>query len=90
MKSFSFVAGALAMIAAGSFLPAPAAAAGCLKGAVVGAVAGHYAGNHGVLGAGAGCVIGRHEANKDAKMRDQQNDHRYGNAGSLDDTRRAP
>ena len=40
-----------------------AEAKGCLKGAVVGGVAGHVAG-HGVLGAAAGCVIGRHNANK--------------------------
>ena len=41
-----------------------AEAKGCLKGAVVGGAAGHYAGHHGILGAVAGCVIGRHEANK--------------------------
>jgi hypothetical protein len=46
----------------------PADAKGCLKGALVGGVAGHYAGHHGVLGAAAGCVIGRHEANKRARM----------------------
>ena len=45
----------------------PADAAGCLKGAAVGGVAGHVAGGHGLLGAGAGCVIGRHEANKSAR-----------------------
>jgi hypothetical protein len=50
-----------------------AEAKGCLKGAVVGGVAGHIAGHHGVLGAAAGCVIGRHEAAK----RDQvQTDNR--------------
>ena len=42
-------------------------AKGCLKGAAVGGVAGHLAGHHGVLGAGAGCVIGHHEANKSAQ-----------------------
>jgi hypothetical protein len=47
----------------------PAPAAGCLKGAVVGGVAGHYVGHHGLLGAGAGCLIGRHEANKHARER---------------------
>jgi outer membrane lipoprotein SlyB len=41
-----------------------AEAKGCLKGAAVGGVAGHYLGHHGLLGAAAGCVIGRHEANK--------------------------
>ncbi len=39
-------------------------AKGCLKGAAVGGVAGHVAGHHGLLGATAGCVIGRHRANK--------------------------
>lgn len=51
---------------------APAQAAGCLKGAAVGGVAGHVAGNHGVLGAGAGCVIGHHEANKHAHQQQMQ------------------
>ena len=44
----------------------PAPAAGCLKGAVIGGVAGHYAGHHGLLGAGAGCLIGHDEAKKHA------------------------
>jgi hypothetical protein len=39
-------------------------AKGCIKGAVIGGVAGHYAGHHGLLGAAAGCLIGRHEAKK--------------------------
>lgn len=43
-------------------------AKGCIKGAIVGGVAGHYAAHHGVLGAAAGCVIGRHEANKRARL----------------------
>jgi hypothetical protein len=47
----------------------PANAAGCLKGAVVGGVAGHYLANHGWLGAAAGCVIGRHQANRYARTR---------------------
>lgn len=47
----------------------PAHAKGCLKGAVIGGVAGHYAGHHGLLGAGAGCIIGHHEANKHARER---------------------
>ena len=46
----------------------PASAAGCLKGAAVGGVAGHVAGHHGLLGAAAGCVVGRHEANKHARQ----------------------
>jgi hypothetical protein len=47
-------------------------AKGCLKGAVVGGTAGHFAGHHGILGAAAGCVIGRHQANKRAPMQDNQ------------------
>jgi uncharacterized protein YcfJ len=43
---------------------APAAEAkGCIKGAIVGGIAGHIAG-HGKVGAVAGCIIGRHEANR--------------------------
>ena len=49
-----------------------AEAKGCLKGAAVGGVAGHVAGHHGVLGAAAGCVIGRHEANKRDRMQTNQ------------------
>jgi hypothetical protein len=55
-------------------------AKGCLKGAVVGGTAGHFAGHHGVLGAAAGCVIGRHEANKRARMQNSQT--RQGGAAS--------
>ena len=71
----------LALAVAIVFLsPTLAPAAGCLKGAVVGGVAGHYAGHHGLLGAGAGCLIGRHEANKHARERAEQersNDRGY-------------
>ncbi len=42
-------------------------AKGCIKGALIGGAAGHYAGHHGVLGAAAGCLIGRHEAKKHAR-----------------------
>jgi uncharacterized protein YcfJ len=41
-----------------------AQAKGCIKGAIVGGIAGSVAG-HGKVGAVAGCVIGRHEANKE-------------------------
>jgi hypothetical protein len=51
----------------------PAPAKGCLKGAAVGGVAGHYAGHHGLLGAGAGCIIGHHEATKHARERERAN-----------------
>src|SRR6478609_1536873 len=54
---------ALALVAS------PATAKGCLKGSVVGGTAGHFAGHHGILGAAAGCIIGRHEANKRARTR---------------------
>ena len=48
------------------------ASAGCLTGAAVGGVAGHMAGKHGMLGAAAGCVIGRHHANKKAQQQPSQ------------------
>jgi hypothetical protein len=51
-----------------SALVTPASAKGCLKGAIVGGVAGHYAGHHGVIGATAGCLIGRHQAKKRARI----------------------
>jgi hypothetical protein len=54
---------AAACVAAISFGSAPADAKGCIKGAIVGGVAGHMAG-HGKLGAGAGCVVSHHGANK--------------------------
>jgi hypothetical protein len=56
-------------VAAITLSATPAPAAGCLKGAVIGGVAGHYVGHHGLLGAGAGCLIGHHEANKHARER---------------------
>jgi hypothetical protein len=48
-------------------------AKGCIKGALVGGVAGHYAGHHGLIGAAAGCAIGRHEANK--RAREERQNH---------------
>ena len=45
-----------------------ASAKGCLKGAAVGGAAGHVVGGHGVAGAAAGCVVGRHRANKKDKQ----------------------
>jgi hypothetical protein len=56
----------------------PAPAKGCLKGAVVGGVAGHFAGHHGLLGAGAGCIIGHHEATKHARERDRERAYHEG------------
>jgi hypothetical protein len=61
-------------------------AKGCLKGAVVGGAAGHYAGHHGVLGAAAGCLIGRHQANKRARMENRDNR----GSRSSQDYRRSP
>jgi hypothetical protein len=58
----------------------PADAKGCLKGAVVGGVAGHYAGHHGLMGAAAGCLVGRHEARKH-DMNQKQGDRPYPDAG---------
>ena len=60
---------------------APAAdAKGCIKGALVGGTAGHFAGHHTFLGAAAGCVIGRHEANKHARERQPQQRRTTGQA----------
>src|SRR5450631_4047012 len=62
----------------------PADARGCVKGAVVGGAAGHYAGHHGLLGAAAGCLIGRHEANKrnDLRTNDTQGRNSISTTGS--------
>jgi hypothetical protein len=55
-------------------------ARGCLKGAAVGGAAGHFAGHHGLLGAAAGCVIGRHRANEQSReTTGQSRDDRYQN-----------
>ena len=64
MKAFLIPAAFAAVAIGWSMGPAPASAKGCLKGAAVGGVAGHFAGHHGLLGAGAGCVIGHHQAKK--------------------------
>jgi hypothetical protein len=62
------VTAALLMLGATS----AANAKGCIKGAIVGGVAGHYAGHHGVLGAAADCLYGRHHAKEQEKQRQQQ------------------
>ena len=60
---------ATAMILSLAFAAPTANAKGCMKGAVVGGVAGHYVGSgHGVLGATAGCLVGRHNAKKHARQ----------------------
>ena len=68
MKAFIGFAAVLIVLAAAT----GADAKGCLKGAAVGGVAGHYSGHHGLLGAAAGCAIGRHEANKRDRMQRNQ------------------
>lgn len=72
------IAAAFALVA-GAVSP-PAQAAGCLKGAAVGGVAGHMAGHHGVLGAGAGCIVGHHEAAKHARQNAQPQQPQQGSA----------
>ena len=57
-----------ALVSSFTLLSHTAEAKGCLKGAAVGGVGGHVAGGHGVLGAGAGCLVGRHMANKKAQQ----------------------
>jgi hypothetical protein len=79
---------AMALALGVAYAPVHADAAGCLKGAAVGGIAGHMAGHHGLLGAGAGCAIGHHEAAKHARedrMQAQQNAHHDG--GSDNDNR---
>ena len=73
-------AGAVVALLSTAVLPGPAHAAGCLKGAVVGGAAGHFAGHHGLLGAGAGCVIGRHEANKKARQQQMNSNPKTGSS----------
>jgi hypothetical protein len=69
MKSLWIPVG-LALTLVASAAAAPAQATGCLRGAAIGGVAGHYAGHHGLVGAGVGCVIGRHEAHKRSRELD--------------------
>ncbi len=70
---WNLMAAGLALALTAGIMSSGANAAGCLKGAAVGGVAGHFAGHHGVLGAGAGCVIGHHEASKHARQQATQN-----------------
>ncbi len=60
-----------AIAAAALTVAGGAEAKGCIKGAIVGGIAGHYAGHHGLVGAAAGCAIGRHRANAQARQTDQ-------------------
>jgi len=63
---------ALSVAAVALFSTQAAEAKGCIKGAIVGGVAGHYAGHHGMLGAAAGCLYGRHRANEQDRQRQSQ------------------
>lgn len=75
---------AVCVFASLASLSGAASAKGCLKGAAVGGVAGHMAGNHGVLGAAAGCAVGRHRANKkDAEKTQTQAQARQSNTSSV-------
>ena len=56
-----------AILATAALFAGEASAKGCLTGAAVGGTAGHFAGHHSLIGAGAGCAIGRHRANKKDK-----------------------
>jgi hypothetical protein len=72
---------ASALVLGVALLPAgPANARGCIKGAVVGGTAGHFVGHHGFLGAAAGCLIGRHHANSQARMNRMNSQSGYGSS----------
>jgi hypothetical protein len=77
------IAAISAVMLAATLLSAPAQAKGCLKGAFVGGAVGHYTSHHGLLGAAAGCLIGRHEAaqrEREQEKARQQGASDYGNA----------
>ena len=78
----AMIVAAAAMLAVIGFSPDPASAAdGCVKGAVIGGIVGHVAGHHGLLGAGAGCLIGRHESNRGANRNWNRNNSYGRNSG---------
>jgi hypothetical protein len=62
------VATAAALASLVLFAPSVSEAKGCIKGAFIGGIAGHYAGHHGLLGAAAGCLVGRHQAHAAQKQ----------------------
>jgi hypothetical protein len=79
----SMIVAAAATLAIFGLLSGPAnAREGCVKGAVIGGVVGHVVGGHGLLGAGAGCMIGRHEADRhDRRSWDRDRNHEgYGSS----------
>ena len=83
------IAGAVAISLSLGLSPAPAQARGCIKGAIIGGIAGHFAGRHGMVGAGAGCVIGRSRANNLERERARREDdaqyRQYNNGRSFED-----
>jgi hypothetical protein len=82
MRAILAPAAFAAAMAAFALHPSPAAAKGCVKGAIIGGVAGHFLGHHGLLGAGAGCVIGHHEAAKHERERERAYHEGYGSSSS--------
>ena len=78
MKMKSMLTATVILVSVMSFA-GTADAAGCLKGAIIGGIAGHYAGHHGLLGASAGCLIGRHYAHKHARQ-DLNNNTGFGSS----------
>ena len=89
MMKRNSMATVLALALTAGVMSSPANAAGCLKGAAVGGVAGHLAGHHGVLGAGAGCVIGHHEASKHARQQTTQNEG-FGSSSASNNSQSEP
>jgi hypothetical protein len=72
MKTIAVIS---SVILATMLAAAPADAKGCLKGAVAGGAVGHYAGHHGLIGAAAGCLIGRHEATQRERGQEKARQH---------------
>jgi len=82
------IVAAAAILAGVGLSSGPANASGCVKGAVIGGVAGHNAGHHGLLGAGVGCLIGRHEENR-SDSRNRSYNSREGSTADPGDRYRA-
>jgi hypothetical protein len=85
MKAIMIPAAFAVAVAAVALSSTPAPARGCIKGAIIGGVAGHFVGHHGLLGAGAGCVIGHHEAAKHAREQQRAYHEGYGSSGRPSD-----
>jgi hypothetical protein len=90
MRAILVPAAFAAAMAAFALHPSPAAAKGCVKGAIIGGVAGHFLGHHGLLGAGAGCVIGHHEAAKHERERERAYHEGYGSSSPYHDNGQGP